>query len=100
MRRWTGFVRWRRRLSGRTVSMRSPSAGSGVSRPLVELVPSRVGSSGPDMVELAAGYDLILDPWQEQVLDGAGGERRDGKHAARDVGVVVPRQNGKDEILI
>jgi len=52
------------------------------------------------MVELASGYDLALDAWQQDVLHGAGGERADGKHAARDVGVVVPRQNGKDEILI
>jgi hypothetical protein len=81
--------------------MRSPSADRTASaQPLVEVVPPAAGSVGPDMVELAAGYDLILDPWQQDVLYGAGGERPDGKHAARDVGVVVPRQNGKDEILI
>jgi hypothetical protein len=81
--------------------MRSPSADRTASaQPLVEVIPPAAGSVGPDMVELAAGYDLILDPWQQDVLYGAGGERPDGKHAARDVGVVVPRQNGKDEILI
>jgi hypothetical protein len=81
--------------------MRSPSAGSvGSPAPLVELVPAARGSVGQDMVELAEGYDLLLDPWQQDVLEGAGGERADGKHAARDVGVVVPRQNGKDEILV
>jgi phage terminase large subunit-like protein len=51
------------------------------------------------MVELAAMFDLHADEWQERVLVGAGGERDDGKHAAKEVGVVVPRQNGKDGIL-
>ncbi|HMF62042.1 MAG TPA: hypothetical protein VK595_16800 [Vicinamibacterales bacterium] len=51
------------------------------------------------MVELAAMFDLHADGWQQRVLEGAGGEREDGKHAAMEVGVVVPRQNGKDGIL-
>jgi hypothetical protein len=81
--------------------MRSPSAGSGGSpEPRIELVPEAAESSGPDMVELAGMFDLRLDPWQERVLTGAHGERPDGLHAAREVGCVVPRQNGKDEILI
>jgi hypothetical protein len=80
--------------------MRSGLAASGgCAEPLIELVPARVASAGPDMVELAAGFDLVADPWQERVLDAAGGEREDGKHAAFEVGVVVPRQNGKDGIL-
>jgi hypothetical protein len=82
--------------------MRSPSAARSelvVPDPLVELVPPRVGSVGSDMVELAAMFDLHADEWQHRVLDGAGGEREDGKHAAMEVGVVVPRQNGKDGIL-
>lgn len=51
------------------------------------------------MVELAQMFDLYADPWQEHVLVGAQGEREDGKHAAFEVGVVVPRQNGKDGII-
>src|SRR5688572_26631851 len=80
--------------------MRSPSAGSVVSPdPLIELVPPAVGSAGQDIIELVAGFDMNLDPWQQNVLVGAQGEREDGNHAAFEVAVVVPRQNGKDEIL-
>jgi hypothetical protein len=42
---------------------------------------------------------LELDPWQELVLAGSLGEKADGKWAAREVGCVVPRQNGKNSIL-
>lgn len=41
---------------------------------------------------------LILDPWQRYVLEGALGEVN-GKHAAFEVGVIVPRQNGKGSII-
>lgn len=41
----------------------------------------------------------MLDPWQRLVLDGALRERSDGNWAARRVGLVVPRQNGKGAIL-
>lgn len=61
--------------------------------------PARVDSSGPEAVELAASAGLVLDPWQRQVLEVALGERADGRWAAREVGLVVPRQNGKGSIL-
>lgn len=48
---------------------------------------------------LAATGGLVLDPWQAEVLDVALGERADGRWAAREVGLVVPRQNGKGSIL-
>jgi hypothetical protein len=82
--------------------MRSPSVAPSASvehPPRVELVPPAESSAGRDMVELAAMFDLVADPWQERVLVGAQGEREDGKHAAFEVGVVVPRQNGKDSII-
>jgi phage terminase large subunit-like protein len=44
-----------------------------------------------------AGLDL--DPWQQFALHGALGERPDGKWAAFEVGIEVPRQNGKGGIL-
>ncbi|RBP66426.1 hypothetical protein DFO66_103376 [Brevibacterium sanguinis] len=40
-----------------------------------------------------------MHPWQERVLRGALGERKDGKWSASRVGLVVPRQNGKNAIL-
>jgi hypothetical protein len=42
----------------------------------------------------------VLDPWQQLVLREALGERRDGSWAASEVGVCVPRQNGKGEIIL
>lgn len=40
-----------------------------------------------------------LDPWQRLVIEGSCGVREDGKWAAKEVGVNVPRQNGKGGIL-
>ncbi len=42
---------------------------------------------------------LVLDEWQAQTLCDALGERPDGRWAAFEVGIVCPRQNGKDAIL-
>jgi len=58
-----------------------------------------VSSAGQEVVELAASAGLILDQWQAAVLDGALGERKDGTWAAFEVGLVVPRQNGKGALL-
>ena len=43
---------------------------------------------------------MSLDPEQELVLEGSLGVRDDGKWQTREVGLNVPRQNGKGEILI
>ena len=42
---------------------------------------------------------LVLDPWQEHVVRGMLGERLDRRFSAPQVGVVVPRQQGKGVIL-
>ncbi len=42
---------------------------------------------------------LVLDDWQAYVLEQSFGERADGKWAAFEVGLCVPRQNGKGAIL-
>lgn len=41
----------------------------------------------------------MLDPWQQLVIRGALGERADGKWQAFEVGLIVPRQNGKGAII-
>ena len=57
-------------------------------------------SAGEEAIELAAIAGLGLDPWQQLVLAGGlGGVKPDGKWAAFEVGVVVPRQNGKGSII-
>ena len=71
----------------------------GSQRPRICSVPDYASSSGDDAVELAAMAGLILDPWQQYVLRNSLGERADGKWAAFEVGLVVPRQNGKGGIL-
>ena len=73
----------------------------GVQEPRVSLTPLFHSSVGEDAVSWCrevAGMSLF--PWQEHVLSSSLLRRKDGKWAARDVGVVVPRQNGKGEIII
>jgi len=77
----------------------APDVLLGSQDPTLLVVPDRVSSAGAEAVELAALAGLVLDPWQELVLDAAASERADGKWAAMEVGVVVPRQNGKGSIL-
>jgi hypothetical protein len=58
-----------------------------------------VSSAGEDAI---SAYELTgnrLMPWQKLVLSGALGEREDGRWSAFEIGLVVARQNGKDEIL-
>lgn len=61
--------------------------------------PRAPSSSGHEAVELAESAGLYLDPWQQDVLVYALGERSDAMWAAPDVGLVVPRQNGKGTVL-
>ncbi|BDX30943.1 hypothetical protein TUM20985_14900 [Mycobacterium antarcticum] len=49
---------------------------------------------------MAASLGITLDPWQENVLQAAMGERRDGTWAARQVALSTPRQNGKSELIV
>jgi hypothetical protein len=71
----------------------------GVQSPRVRQVPEWVCSSGKDAIKLAAGCQLYLDPWEADVIIDGCGEREDGKWAAYEVGIDVPRQNGKGSIL-
>lgn len=62
--------------------------------------PDRFSSAGPEVIELAASAGLQLDPWQKLVMEyGLDEDRLTGKYAAREVGIVVSRQNGKGSIL-
>ena len=65
------------------------------------LIPARVrANSWEDVADLSASFGLILDPWQELVLQAAMGERTDGKWAAPQVALSAPRQNGKSQIIV
>jgi hypothetical protein len=71
----------------------------GAQRPRVSSGPSSATSAGGEAVELAAAAGLVLDEWQSWFLEHALGERPDGKWSAFEVGLIVPRQNGKGSIL-
>lgn len=68
--------------------------------PRIEHTPPLFHSSaGKDAVDLAAVAGLFLDEWQEYVLERSLRERADGKWTCFEVGLVVPRQNGKNALL-
>lgn len=82
--------------------MKSPHAvlPAGVQTPRIRHTPRHTrGNSWEDIVQLAACYDLVLDPWEENVLEGAMGENAAGMWAAKQIGVSCPRQNGKGVII-
>ena len=59
----------------------------------------RAETFGDLAADIAAGYGLVLDDWQRDVLDGWLGTRRDGLWAGLTCGLAVPRQNGKNATL-
>ena len=71
-----------------------------VVRPRVHWVPPPASSLGADAVEFSRRIGMNLDPEQELVLEGSLGIRADGRWQTREVGVNMPRQNGKGEILL
>jgi len=54
---------------------------------------------GPEAVEYAAGGGLVADDWQADILNVLLAIRPDGKWSCADVGIVIPRQNGKGSCL-
>lgn len=78
---------------GATVDVR------GAQRPRIVHVPKAASSTGAEAIELAELAGLELDPWQEFVLAQSLGEKPDGRWAAFEVGLVAPRQNGKNSLL-
>jgi hypothetical protein len=72
----------------------------GKQTPRIELIPKAAYTeTGDDAVRYAAAAGLHLDPWQEYVVKNMLGERLDYKWSAREVGIVVPRQQGKSALL-
>ena len=81
------------------VAAAEPMLGNQTPRILVS--PSNaVSSAAAEAVELCAAAGLELDPWQQTCLDAILSEDARGNCAASIAGVIVPRQNGKGEILI
>lgn len=90
--------------SERSAVLRPPSGPAepvyGAQSPRVMTVPpTGLSSAGQEAVDLAARAGLILDPWQQRVLDLGMREDAAGNWAAFEVCVNVPRQNGKGGII-
>ena len=71
----------------------------GAQLPRILHVPPNADNEAQDVIDLAASVGLHLDPWQQNVLLGALGVNADGSWSAFEVGLIVPRQNGKGSIL-
>lgn len=80
-----------------TASQPTPRIGS--QQPRLSSVPLFISSLGQDAIDLAAHAGLILDPWQQLVLEHSLNLRAGGKWSAMEVGLIVPRQNGKGAII-
>lgn len=66
----------------------------------MRVAPSSRANSWEDVADLVGAYGLTLDPWQEDVLRAALGERSGGRWAVRQVGLSTPRQNGKTMLIV
>lgn len=76
----------------------------GAQKPRIDVTPTNISPlyafTRADLaVDLATLAGLVLDPWQEHVLRGACATDDLGKWAAKNVGLIVPRQNGKGSVL-
>ncbi|GAA4663196.1 terminase [Streptomyces youssoufiensis] len=77
-----------------------PELLRGAQRPrLFTAPPTFLSSAGREAVELAALAGLDLMPWQQHILDVGLRERADGKWAAFECAVNLPRQNGKGGVI-
>ena len=78
-----------------------PVALLGEAPPRVLVTPQGVrANSWQDVADVSAAFGIALDGWQELILEAAMGERSDRTWAAKRVGVSVPRQNGKSQLLV
>lgn len=81
------------------LDVKPAAALRGSEQPRIWTYPPSVSSAGDEVAEFAAQFGLDLFPWQRLVLRTALGERVDGRWAASEVGLVVPRQNGKGSVI-
>lgn len=78
-----------------------PAALLGEAPPRVLVEPRGArANSWEDVADLSLRAGITLDGWQELILQAAMGERTDATWAAKRVGISVPRQNGKSQLLV
>lgn len=83
-----------------TTSPSSASNAAGAQRPRIFRQPPYSASAGREAVDLARMAGLDLDEWQQHFLIASLGEAEDGRWAAMECALVVPRQNGKNAALV
>jgi phage terminase large subunit-like protein len=71
----------------------------GDQRPRIWSAPRSAWSEGQRVADLAASAGLVLDDWEQWVLDTGLGRREDRKWAAFEACLICSRQNGKGSIL-
>lgn len=79
---------------------REPSGPVGSQLPSTFHGPEWVRTEGDAAVKLCRACGLELLPWQQLVVRNALGRSQDGRFAAFEVGLLVPRQNGKNVVLL
>lgn len=72
----------------------------GVQTPRLSSIPAGDTARGEQAVQFARWCGMTLYPWQEDLLRDMCRTTPDGNWAAREVVTVVPRQNGKGEVLV
>jgi phage terminase large subunit-like protein len=70
----------------------------GAQRPIHNIVPLHFSSMGDDAVQFLDLTGTHLDEWQQYVLKQSLNLNKKGKYAAVEVGLLVPRQQGKTVI--
>ena len=60
----------------------------------------QVGAAGREIADLARSVGLELDEWQILAADVICAQRRNRKWAALEAALILPRQNGKDVLLM
>ena len=71
----------------------------GVQTPAFTSAPKGDEARGEEAIAFAAEHGLKLDEWQQTVLRGGLRTKKNGRWSAFEVGLVVPRQNGKGAVL-
>lgn len=72
----------------------------GSREPAHRLIQPSESSAGVEAIELARLCGLELDPWQADFLMAAMGRDAAGRWVADEAALIVPRQNGKSEVLL
>lgn len=88
-----------RRKGVRSLTSSQTAAAVDNQKPRLHSCPAYFSSLGQDAIDLASHAGLDLDPWQQYVLEESLGERANGKWASFEIGLIVPRQNGKGAVI-